>query len=100
MDESTLRQPAPVNGPTRINKSIDNDAAWLQRTLLLFGTAVFSGLIIALPPQTLPIWLQLNILGHVLIGSVLSLPLCGYVYGHFKTHGGNSNARYYYFLAC
>ncbi len=72
---------------SQTNNKILQESYWATLCSILSLIAVLSGLIITLTTNTsnsFPHWLQLNIIGHTLISSLVALPLAIYSGIHFK----------------
>ncbi|MFT5117365.1 MAG: hypothetical protein ACI9NY_000894 [Kiritimatiellia bacterium] len=76
-----------TNTPT---DKLHQETQWLSSTLLLGILACLSGFILALP-LVFSHWLQINLIGHTLIGSVSVIPVCFYCFIHFKRTLGMRN---------
>ena len=65
------------------NEKIAIEKKWLSFFLGLFLISCFSGAILSMPLDFY-YWIQINIIGHTLVSSILFLPFIFYTYIHFR----------------
>ena len=73
------------------NDKLQQERYWVKATTWLLTVSILSGVVLTLSgfiSDHFSYWLQFNVIGHTILSSIATLPLCIYSYIHFRRTTG------------